>query len=365
MIKVAIVKSRAGRVGGLEKVTRLLAQTFSLCACSVTLMTTECEKLPGIHVKSFSSPPKVWSYRKLLHFEKACQNYLKDHTFDIVFGLDRTSYQTHYRAGGGVHKAFLERRKKIESPLKRISFSLNPFHQKVLQLEKQAFESSSLKVLFTNSQMVKEEVLAYYDVEPRKIRIVPNGVDWAFYDQVYHKIPERDIFNFLFIGNGYQRKGLDFLLAALEKMNTRKFTLTVAGKDRNLSKYKQKVLSMGLEKQVKFLGPVSTTLELYQAADCLVIPSIYDPFANVTVEALAMGVPVLTSKGNGGFEVMNEELGDIIDNLSDTMVFTDLLEKRMKHNKTIESAKKVRMQVRHLDSRVLIRSLVEQSLSEC
>ena len=75
--------------------------------------------------------------------------------------MDRNSRQTHIRAGNGVHKAYLEIRKKESSFLKKASFVLNPLHRSILTLEKKAFESKELKVLFVNSNMVIVYALIY------------------------------------------------------------------------------------------------------------------------------------------------------------------------------------------------------------
>ncbi len=66
----------------------------------------------------------------------------------------------------------------------------------------------------------------------------------------------------------------------------------------------------------------------YQLADALAIPSFYDPFANVTVEALAMGLFVVSSRSNGGFEILDPSKGIIIENLSESRFGSGLFEHR-------------------------------------
>jgi UDP-glucose:(heptosyl)LPS alpha-1,3-glucosyltransferase len=361
-IKVALLKSRAGNVGGLEKATAYLAEAFLKRGVEITLLTT-CwpeERVSRYKVVSFDPAPKITSVRKLYHFNKACTHYLNSHSFDIVFGLDRNPFQTHYRAGSGVHKAFLERRIKAESFFKKISFSINPFHKQVLRLEKQAFEDPSLKLLVTNSNMVKEEVLRYYTTSAQKIQVVPNGVEWKNYEPFFLKrSSSMETFRFLFIGNGYQRKGLDFLLYALSLINNYDFHLTVVGKDKSLNKYKKLAELLNLTSKLTFKGPLSSTFDLYQETDCVVIPSLYDPFANVTVEALAMGIPVLSSKDNGGSEILTPSLGSVIPDVSDQYSFSSSLVKMME---TTYNKDEIRGMVSHLDSAKLMDNIVEKCL---
>ena len=97
-------------------------------------------------------------------------------------------------------------------------------------------------------------------------------------------------------------------------------------------------------------------------ADCLVIPSIYDPFANVTVEALAMGLFTLSSKQNGGHEILDIHNGDVIRDLYDPADFARTLTQAMTHPKTQESAARIRQSVQHLDFSHQLRLITQTTL---
>ncbi len=352
-MKVALLKSRIENRGGLEKATKTLATAFQQRGCEVSLLTTgsehginletairdgkvvqdfdaeshragdthsqmvkgspalcdygskDCINLPSpiaVSRINVSSTSKFSLYHHL-KFDAACRFYLKKNPHDIVFGMERNRSQTHYRAGCGVHAAYLERRKLFEGAAK---FYLNPLHRFLLSQEKAAFEDPNLLRLFTNSYMVKEEILSYYRVKPEKIIVVHNGVEWDEFEKPFQEKKKSDCPTFLFVGNGYQRKGLTYLLKALPSG----CRLLVVGREKNLS-YFQKLAP----KNVTFYGPQADLIPFYQVADALVIPSLYDPFANVTTEALAMGVYVVSSKFNGGHEILKQETGYIIDDL--------------------------------------------------
>ena len=175
------------------------------------------------------------SFIQLLYFDKACAHYLKNNPSPIVLSLDRTRRQTHIRAGNGVHAAYLKHRAKEEGALKTLSFHLNPLHRALLRIEKEAFEDPYLKILFTNSHMVRREITAHYDISPDKIAVVHNGVEWHAMQTPFDTWQEGksialkkygldpSCFQFLFIGHNYRRKGLDKLLCALSTLKGVRF----------------------------------------------------------------------------------------------------------------------------------------------
>src|SRR5277367_6100757 len=178
---VTLIKSALYKTGGLEKYTWQLAEDFCTLGAAVTLLTT------GPITPPFTSPllkivsfpiQHAFSFVQLLHFDRACSHYIAQHPTSIVFSLDRTREQTHIRAGNGVHAAYLQQRSREEGKFKALSFHLNPLHRAILAIEKKAFEDSHLKILFTNSHMVKQEILSHYAVHPDTIAVIHNGVEW-------------------------------------------------------------------------------------------------------------------------------------------------------------------------------------------
>lgn len=352
-LNICFLKRHLERTGGLEKYTRFLSKAFANLGHNVTLLSSEKHLSidPSIKVEKISP-----SY-SLTSFDKACQKWLKNHPSDLIFGMDRASYQTHIRAGNGVHRAFLERKREIDPWFKRHTYFLNSSHRTILQMEKRSFEHPDLQILFTNSYMVKKEILTFYNTDPEKIQVVHNGVEYEALESPFNawqttrsKIAARnDVHELLFIGNGYMRKGLLPFLYALSKIKHLPFHLTVIGKDKNIPFYQKKAFELKIEKKVSFLGEQPNITAFYALADTLVIPSYYDPFANVTVEGMAMGVFVLSSKHNGGSEILTPINGSIIPSLSDIDAFSQILENRLKERKTEESAKKIRESISHLD----------------
>jgi len=359
---VVILKSRLTHLGGLEKHALWLAKEFVARGCHVTILSTgntDVEDSPFrvINLCRHSSLGAI----QLRRYDRLCRKWLKEHPADIVFGMDRNNAQTHYRAGNGVHAAYLQQRKKYDPLLKRLSFSINPLHRTILSLEQQCFEHPELEILFTNSRMVKEEILQHYETNAQKIQVIHNGVEWKEMQENFEQWPlvrsawltEFDLdpscYQFLFVGQGYRRKGLHALLRGLAHLKNRDVQLSVVGQDKEIRTFEALTHQLDIAQQVKFFGSRNDVRRFYQAADALAIPSIYDPFANVTVEALAMGLFVVSSKTNGGREILSPSSGCIIEDLSSIESIAQSLLVALNYPKTPPSATLIRNQVQHLD----------------
>ncbi|MDQ5956852.1 MAG: glycosyltransferase family 4 protein [Candidatus Rhabdochlamydia sp.] len=375
--RITLLKSSLTQTGGLEKYTWQIAQRFCQKKIPVTLLTTGNSHSPFesdyLNIVSFPIDYRL-SVLNLLQFNRCCVQYIKTHPTPIIFGLDRNQFQTHIRAGNGVHAAYLNYRAQEEGVYKKLSFFFNPLHQMTLQLEKKAFEHPELQILFTNSHLVKQEVLSYYNLAPEKIQVVHNGVEWTALEPYFHswhqkkqailqnlKLPS-SCYHFLFIGNNYRRKGLSKLLQALSLIGNQSFHLSVIGKEYYLADFEQQVSALNLESKVTFFGSRNDTYQFYQYADSLVIPSFYDPFANVTVEALAMGLFVVSSARNGGSEILSPTTGTVIESLEDISSFAEALHTALTHPKTEKSALAIRESVKSFDFSHQLDHMIESIL---
>lgn len=362
--RIILLKSQLFRRGGAEKYTLRIAQAFRNKQCPVTILTSESteplssDPLLQVISHKFSSS---MSFRKLEEFDKFCARYLAAEKREVVFGLDRNRFQTHLRASNGVHAAYLQHRRLSEGLFKQLTYEINPLHRTLLKIEKESFEHPELQMLFTNSFMVRDEILQFYSTDPKKIHVVHNGVEWLEMQKDFEEWPEKrqaiaeslgldpHIFHFIFIGHNYQRKGLEKFLQGLSLLPHRNFQLSVIGKEKNVERFLAISRQLNVHKQVRFFGNRQDIRSFYQLADALVIPSFYDPFANVTVEALAMGVFVISSKTNGGHEILTPINGITIESLHSREAIAAALQVALDNPKTRQSAEKIRQSVRHLD----------------
>ena len=98
----------------------------------------------------------------------------------------------------------------------------------------------------------------------------------------------------LFVANDYRKKGLETLLKALARLPS-DVILAVAGNSAQIPSFRSQTVVLKLAERVFFLGAVKNIGVAYEAADCLVHPTLEDTFAMVVLEAMAHGLPVIVS----------------------------------------------------------------------
>lgn len=244
---------------------------------------------------------------------------------DVLMSLERVWNCDVYRAGDGVHRAWLARRRKFEIPLERFIRGLNRKHRDILQLEGALFANRGAGRVIVNSQMVKSEIVDLYRYPADNIALVRNGIpleQFRFNPELREK--SRDELKvkpgeiaLLFAGSGWERKGLRFAIAAMALCHNRKMRLLVAGRG-NQRYYKSK--------RIQFLGEMPDLVRIYAAADIFILPTIYDPFSNACLEALACGIPVITTHSNGFSEIIADGVhGSIVDSANNVAALRDAI----------------------------------------
>ena len=242
---------------------------------------------------------------------------------DILFSLERVWRCDVYRAGDGVHRAWLERRGELAGPLRHLRRLLNRKHSAALRLEESLFAKRGARRVIANSRMVKDEIVRWYGYPADQIDVVYNGVPPQLFEideQARAKSRkalglDTDDIVVLFVGSGWERKGLRFAIEAVQRHSNMKLVVAGRGDARKLS-----------SPQVQFLGVIHDLPGLYGAADIFLLPTIYDPFSNACLEALAAGLPVITPKANGFSEIIeNGRHGTAIDRGSDVAAISDSL----------------------------------------
>ena len=93
------------------------------------------------------------------------------------------------------------------------------------------------------------------------------------------------------------------LIAAWPSLITRPYLL-VAGSDRSAIRYARLAQRLGIGSRIRFLGPLAHIEQLFQAADAFALPSFFEPFGNVVIEAMASGLGVISSAQSGVAELL-------------------------------------------------------------
>lgn len=358
-MKVAIIKSNYTPYGGGEKYATRMIRAFSGTGAEVDVLTAtkgQWEEFEGkVRFVTIRQFPYTSLFR-LSSFNSSVTQYLKENSYDCILGMDRTEYQTHLRAGGGCHAAWLDRRCRESSSMRCLSFRMNPFHRKMLTLERRAFLSAELKRIICNSRMVQEEIIRYYPDVTADVMVVHNGVEWAEFEGSFQEgLRNRDSirsriglthesFYFLYVGSGFARKGLRKAITALTEL-PESAGLLVVGWDKREESYRSHARKLGVSKRVHFFGPHRDVVPYLQAADAFVLPTLYDPFSNASLEALAMGLFTITTAANGCSEVIGEGMGCVLDPDAGVTVANAMKRALESH----ASRREIRDSVRHLD----------------
>ena len=243
---------------------------------------------------------------------------------NVLMSLERIWRCDIYRAGDGVHRAWLERRAQIAGRWQKLNQIVNRKHAATLALEKSLFAEGGAGRVIVNSRMVRDEIVRLYGYPEEKIDLVYNGVPLetlrcggASRAQVRETLGlKSDDIAVLFAGSGWERKGLRFAIEAIEKSG-REMRLLVAGRG-DKRKFKSA--------QVQFLDVVQDMPALYGAADIFLLPTIYDPFSNACLEALAAGLPVVTTRANGFSEIIETGVhGSVVEDPQNTDTISEAL----------------------------------------
>jgi len=372
---IAIIKSNFTPYGGAEKYTTRLIHAFVERDAEVDILTSAGTGWEGLDHEVKRVILKQYPHNnllRLLSFNSSAKRYLRKAEYDCILGMDRTDYQTHLRAGSGCHAAWIQRRCNESSPLRCLSFKTNPFHRTMIKLERRAFLSDNLKRLFCNSHLVKNEILHFYPETEKKLMVVHNGVEWHEFSRAFEeRLAKRkqilenlclqpDRFYFLFLGSGYERKGLMKALMAL-RMLPEYVELLVAGKDRQEENYKSFCEKSGIAGRVRFFGPQKDVIPFLQISDAFVLPTIYDPFSNASLEALAMGLYTVTSEANGCSEVIRDGAGSIIGSPGDISSVAEAMKTALDDHLSKEE---IRETVRHLDFETQLGKIVTVCLED-
>jgi UDP-glucose:(heptosyl)LPS alpha-1,3-glucosyltransferase len=302
---------------------RLLADRHEvhLYACS-----WDQQAMPaGLRFHPLPAPRGPRFYRPW-RFGRSCVAALRGAGHDITVGFDKTWGQDILYPQGGLHAASAEYNlKKYRTPavrgLARLCKWLDLAHWSYLRLEKKQYLESGRTLIVVNSHLVRSHFERFYGVRPENLHVVRSSIDPERFpesDRPKKRLEFRDAWDIaaheavgLFAAINYRLKGLEPLLHAVQTLvqqhtkNDRRcpFRLVVAGGSANRS-WQNLAKRLGIADHVRFIGLCRDMRSAYFGADFLLHPTFYDPCSLVALEALACGLPVITTRANGASELM-------------------------------------------------------------
>lgn len=314
-MKIAIIRQRYNPHGGAERfVSRALTALTRQKVAALHLIARSWEPIDGIQFHR-CNPFYLGRLTRDMGFAYFACKTAQAIGADLIQSHERLCCCDIYRAGDGVHREWIKQKTRRLAFVKRWAMRINPYHLYVQAAERRMFESERLRAVICNSQMVKNEILQYFRISETKIHVIYNGVDTA----VFHpelKQQQRQAWRekwaipldaavYLFVGSGFERKGLQQTIDAFAALPEQNY-LCIVGYDKHEKRYRGRVEKYGISKRVLFFGAQTDVKPFYALADAFVLPTLYDPFSNAILEAMACGLPVIVGSKAGSAELLTD-----------------------------------------------------------
>lgn len=328
-MKIAIIRQRYNPFGGAERFVERALGALANEGAEVTLITRNWAGAPQAGFRQITCDPP---YARILggrvardrSFAEAVQAEMAAGAYDITQSHERIPGCMIFRAGDGVHAAWLDHRARGLSGLARLAQRWSAYHRYVVRAEAAMFAHPALQAVICNSHLVAEEIRRYYRVPGDKLDVIYNGVDTGVFHpglaDEFRSRTRRDagipaaVPLLLYVGSGFERKGVPRLLRAFAAMQDKRAQLALVGADRKAAEMQRLAQRLAVAERVHFTGPLKDVRPWYGAADGFVLPTIYDPCPNAALEALACGLPLVTSTTCGAREWVSEgENGWVVD----------------------------------------------------
>lgn len=226
-----------------------------------------------------------------------------------------------------------------------ISFARNPvrvwprllhrrlYYRLIESLERRIYTRENVPLAVVSKKIARD--LDEFYGRAGNLRVVYGGLDLARFNperRVGLRSQAREAFGLgpsdfavLLIGNDWKSKGLPCLLQAAGAIGNSRLRILVAGTD-TAAPYASPIERFRLSGRVQFLAPRADVEFFYAAADAYVSPSLEDAFAQPPAEAMACGLPVITSRNNGGSEIISHEAdGLILEDPADSAALAEML----------------------------------------
>lgn len=325
MKKIAMAMENFSRhSGGAEAYAVELARTLVSEGWQVHLYghawDGEPEEAIFHHIPRLSRlfPPSL----HILDFALRHRRMIRSESFDVILGFGNTLVMNVYQSHGGVH--FLSNMRKLQAVrnpitrlVKKLSLFVTPKYHARAWIESAPFRMQERPVIVAISDMVQNDMANYFKVDKADIRLIYNGIDQSRFaercgacrDGMRENLGFRDEVLFLFMAYDFRKKGVRYLVEATarlkEKVGSAKFGVVIVGRPPYPS-LRRLVKKLDLCDVVAFPGSTREPETYYQTCDVFVLPTFYDACSLVVFEAMAAGLPAITTSFNGAAGIISE-----------------------------------------------------------
>jgi UDP-glucose:(heptosyl)LPS alpha-1,3-glucosyltransferase len=344
-LRIAIVLERFLPSTGGQNYFSGLVKELAKRGHDVHVFATEIEETPGPHytmhlIPAFRYPRSL----RLISFVLNSARVINRYDFDIIHEVMESLTMNVFNPHGGVEKAYLIQEfasinNRMYYFLRLIKRYLSLRHYIALWIQKKQFQMRRAKKIIAISTMVKNDMIQYYKVPEEKIEVVFNCVDTNRFHPRNRDIYRRSVRTLLkiddnvvillFAGHNYRLKGLESLLGAVSVLKERvphpSLHLLITGRGQ-IARYKRIARRLGVLDLTTFLGPVKDIEQFYGASDIYVHPTFYDSCSLTVLEALASGIPVITTRFNGAADVIiSDEGGKVLHDPKDVKTLAEAI----------------------------------------
>jgi UDP-glucose:(heptosyl)LPS alpha-1,3-glucosyltransferase len=303
--------------GGAESYASSLASSLVLRGWEVHLFGRSWDGgPPEATFHRIGIPTFLPSWVEMIFFALRHRRMVKGQDFNVVLGFGNTIYMNVYQSHGGVHRFSTSRKVfSVQNSLlrlvKRMLIALSPKDKIRQWIESAPFRIEPRPKIIAISEMVRDDIASFYGIDKKEIELIYNGIDTERYhiglrDRL--RLPMRERLGikegeiaFLFISYELRKKGIGPLIEAavqLKKSDHRGFKLVVVGQSPTRSLITS-IARLGLEETAIFIGPTKSPEDYYASCDVMVLPTFYDACSLAVIEAMACGLPAITTTANG------------------------------------------------------------------
>jgi D-inositol-3-phosphate glycosyltransferase len=311
--------------GGMNVYVRETARELARMGVRVDVFTRSqnpsipriVELAPGARVVHLAAGPEAPLPRDAVH-PHVREFVARVEAFRVGEGITYDLLHAHYWLSG---VAGLALRERWGTPVLQMFHTLgrlkNTVAQSAAEVEPELRIREETRIVGAADRIVaanaveRAHLVWYYGARPERVEVIPCGVDTELFQPVDRAVA-KDLLELdagpllLYVGRLQPIKGLETLLEAMARLDPA-VTLLIIGGDQDepenghAADLRERVAALGLDGRVRFLGaqPQRRLRLFYAAADATVMPSYYESFGMVALEAMACGCPVVASRVGG------------------------------------------------------------------